>query len=395
MERKKTKNNDICPVSGKCGGCQLQNMTYDRQLAFKQAKVVKLFAKYCHVSDIVGMENPYHYRNKVSAAFGTTRGGQIISGVYQSGTHRIVKTDICLLEDETADAIIVTIRRLLKEFKLTAYNEHTGRGFLRHVLVRRGFQTGEVMVVLVTATPVFPGKNHFLEALLTRHPEITTIVQNINDRFTPMILGEKQKVLYGSGSIEDILCGKRFRISPKSFYQINPVQTEKLYAEAIRLAGLTGEETVIDAYCGIGTIGIAASSLAKTVIGTEVNPDAVRDAVLNAEINGIRNIRFYTQDAGDFMTAVAEEGEKVDVVFTDPPRAGCSMTFLKSLVTLSPHKIVYISCDPETQARDVRFLTQNGYRVKECHPFDMFPHTRHIENIVLLSRAVKSSTGAD
>lgn len=387
MERKKTKNNDICPVSGKCGGCQLQNMTYDRQLAFKQAKVVKLFARYSHVADIVGMENPYHYRNKVSAAFGMTRGGQIISGVYQSGTHRIVKTDACLLEDETADAIIVTIRELLKEFKLTAYNERTERGFLRHVLVRRGFQTGEVMVVLVTATPVFPGKNHFLEALLTRHPEITTIVQNINDRFTPMILGEKQKVLYGSGSIEDILCGKRFRISPKSFYQINPVQTEKLYAEAIRLAGLTGEETVIDAYCGIGTIGIAASSLAKTVIGTEVNPDAVRDAVLNAEINGIRNIRFYTQDAGDFMTAVAEEGEKVDVVFTDPPRAGCSMAFLKSLVTLSPHKIVYISCDPETQARDVRFLTQNGYRVKECHPFDMFPHTRHIENIVLLTKS--------
>ena len=386
MERKKTKNNDICPVSGKCGGCQLQNMTYDRQLAFKQAKVVKLFAKYCHVADIVGMDSPYHYRNKVSAAFGTTRGGQIISGVYQSGTHRIVKTDACLLEDETADAIIVTIRGLLKEFRLTAYNEHTNRGFLRHVLVRRGFRTGEVMVVLVTATPVFPGKNHFLEALLTRHPEITTIVQNINDRFTPMILGEKQKVLYGSGSIEDILCGRRFRISPKSFYQINPVQTEKLYAEAIRLAGLTGNETVIDAYCGIGTIGIAASSLAKTVIGTELNPDAVRDAVLNAEINGIRNIRFYAQDAGDFMTAVAQEGEKVDVVFTDPPRAGCSMAFLRALVTLSPQKIVYISCDPETQARDVRFLTQNGYRVKECHPFDMFPHTRHIENIILMEK---------
>ena len=386
MDTKKTKNKNKCAAAGKCGGCQLQNMTYDRQLAFKQAKVVGLFAKYCHVDNIVGMENPYHYRNKVSAAFGTTRSGMIISGVYQSSTHNIVKVDSCMLEDSDADKIIVTIRELLKDFKLTAYNEHTGRGFLRHVLIRKGFRSGEIMVVLVTATPVFPGKNHFIEKLRAAHPEITTIVQNINSKFTSMVLGDAQKVLFGSGHIEDVLCGKRFRISPKSFYQINPVQTENLYRKAISLAGLTGKETVIDAYCGIGTIGIAASESAEKVIGAELNKDAVRDAVINARLNSIKNISFTAEDAGEFMEELAAEGGHADVVFTDPPRAGCSIKFLKSLVTLSPEKIVYISCDPETQARDVHFLTSNGYKVKACCPFDMFPHTRHIENIVLMIR---------
>lgn len=386
MKNVKQKNHDKCPQAGKCGGCQLQNMTYDRQLAFKQARVVKLFAKYGRVADIVGMSEPYHYRNKVSAAFGTTRSGMIISGVYQASTHNIVKIESCMLEDKKADEIIVTIRRLLKDFKLTAYNEHTQKGFLRHVLIRKGFSTGEVMVVLVTATPVFPGKNHFIEQLLKHHPEITTVVQNINNKFTSMVLGESQKILFGKGYITDILCGKIFRISPSSFYQINPVQTEKLYDRAIRSAGLTGNETVIDAYCGIGTIGIAASDKAKAVIGAEINKNAVHDAKINAKMNKIDNIRFIAADAGAFMEELAANGESADVVFTDPPRAGCSMQFLKSLVTLSPKKIVYISCDIETQARDVRFLTANGYKVQACHPFDMFPHTKHIENIILLGK---------
>lgn len=386
MNNTKKKNTNKCLQSGKCGGCQLQNMTYDRQLAFKQAQTVKLFAKYCRVADIEGMDKPYHYRNKVSAAFGTTRSGMIISGIYQSSTHTIVKIDSCMLEDEKADEIIVTIRRLLREFKLTAYNEHTEKGFLRHVLIRRGFHTGEIMVVLVTATQMFPGKNHFTEKLLELHPEITTIVQNVNDKFTSMVLGENQKILYGKGYIEDILCGKRFRISPSSFYQINPIQTEKLYNKAIELAALSGKETVIDAYCGIGTIGIAASGKAKSVIGAEINKAAIRDAKINAKMNGIKNINFAAADAGEFMSALAENGESADVVFTDPPRAGCSMKFLKSLVALSPKKIVYISCNIETQARDVHFLTKNGYKVENCHPFDMFPHTKHIENIVLMTK---------
>lgn len=386
MDKKNLTNNQRCAVAGKCGGCQLQNMTYDRQKAFKQANVVKLFAKYCRVAPIEGMDNPYHYRNKVSAAFGTTRSGMIISGVYQSSTHNIVSIDSCMLEDTDADKIIVTIRKLLKEFRLTAYNERISKGFLRHVLIRKGFATGEIMVVLVTATPVFPGKNHFIEKLVKIHPEITTIVQNINNKFTSMVLGESQKVLFGKGYIEDILCSKRFRISPKSFYQINPVQTEKLYNCAINLAQLTGRERVIDAYCGIGTIGIAASDKAKEVIGTEINKDAVHDAKINAKINNVSNIRFFAEDAGEFMSELAENDESADVVFTDPPRAGCSRKFLDSLLNLSPEKIVYISCDIETQARDVHYLTKNGYKVRACRPFDMFPHTRHIENIILLTK---------
>lgn len=386
MDTKKSNKITRCSVAGKCGGCQLQNMDYERQKAFKQAQTVKLFAKYCKVNPIVGMDNPYNYRNKVSAAFGTTKSGMIISGVYQSSTHNIVKIDSCMLEDKDADKIIVTIRNLLKEFHLTAYNERVEKGFLRHVLIRKGFSTGEIMVVLVTATPVFLGKNHFIGKLIQIHPEITTIVQNVNNKFTSMILGDSQKVLYGKGYIEDILCGKRFRISPKSFYQINPVQTEKLYKCAIDLAQLSGNERIIDAYCGIGTIGIAASDQAKEVIGTEINKDAVHDAIINAKINNVKNIRFFAQDAGEFMSALANDGEKADVVFTDPPRAGCSKKFLDSIIKLSPNKIVYISCNIETQARDVHYLTKNGYKVKACHPFDMFPHTRHIENIILLAK---------
>ncbi len=375
-----------CEVAGKCGGCQLQNMTYERQLSYKQAAVVKLFGSYCRVGEIMGMDTPYHYRNKVSSAFGTTRSGMIISGVYQSSTHNIVKIDECLLEDKTADSIIVTIRNLLKEFKLTAYNEKTERGFLRHVLIRRGFTTKEVLVVLVTSTPMFPGKNSFIKKLTELHPEITSIVQNINNKFTSMVLGDTQKVLYGDGYIEDILCSKRFRISPKSFYQINPVQTEKLYNCAIDFAALTGEETVIDAYCGIGTIGIAAADKAKLVIGTEINKDAVKDAIVNAKLNDTKNIRFFALDAGEFMQNLAKDNEHIDVLFTDPPRAGCSKEFLQAAVALSPKKIVYISCNIETQARDVLYLSKHGYKVKKCQPFDMFPHTRHIESICLLCK---------
>ena len=383
---KKEQKLDFCPVAGKCGGCQLQNMTYERQLGFKEAKVVKLLGRYCHVGKIIGMEHPYHYRNKVQAAFGSTRGGKIVSGVYQSKSHRIVCIDRCRIEDRKADEIIVTIRSMMPKFRMTAYNEDRGTGFLRHVLVKRGFKSGEIMVVLVTGTVVFPGKNAFIKELLRLHPEITTIVQNINNSDTSMVLGETEKVLYGKGSIRDTLCGCVFEISPKSFYQINPVQTEKLYNRAMELAELTGNETVIDAYCGIGTIGIVAAKNAKQVIGVELNRDAVRDAIANAKLNSVKNIRFHCADAGEFMVNMAAGGEKADVVFMDPPRAGSDKAFLSSVVTLSPKKIVYISCNPETQARDIAFLTRNGYKVKKITPVDMFPHTSHVETVVLLSK---------
>ena len=378
-----------CPLYKKCGGCQLQNMTYEEQLSFKQAKCVKTLGSFGFVEKIIGMENPTHYRNKVQAAFGQTRSGKIISGVYQSKSHRIVLVDDCLLEDETADRIIVDIRKMLPGFKLLPYNEDTGRGFLRHVLVKRGFKTGEVMVVLVTGTPVFPRKNDFIRKLLSLHPEITTIVQSVNSAKTSLVLGKDEAVLFGKSYIEDILCGNRFRISPKSFYQINPVQTEKLYNTAIDFANLTGKETVLDAYCGIGTIGITAAKMAKTVIGVELNPDAIRDAKQNARLNKKENLRFFTADAGEFMESMASENEKVDVVFMDPPRAGSDLKFLKSLVTLGPDRIVYISCNIETQARDLLFLVRNGYKARKIQPVDMFPHTTHVETVCLMSRKEK------
>ena len=382
--------NGSCPVYKKCGGCQLQNLSYQKQLEFKQNKVEKLLKHFAKVEPIIGMENPYHYRNKVQAAFYTDRRGKIISGVYQSGTHHVVGIDSCQTEDITADKIIVAVRKLLPSFKLTTYNEDTHKGFLRHVLVKRGFATNQVMLVLVTGTPVFPSKNNFVKAITKQFPEITTVVQNVNPYNTNLVLGDNEKVLYGKGYIEDILCGCKFRISPKSFYQINPVQTEVLYGKAIEFADLKGNETVLDTYCGIGTIGIiAAKSGAGKVIGVELNGNAVRDAIVNAKANNLKNIRFYKGDAGEFMFEVSQESEKPDVVFMDPPRAGSSEKFLKSLIKMSPKKVVYVSCNPETLSRDLEFLLANSkYKAEKIQPVDMFPHTAHIETCVLLSRKI-------
>ena len=374
-----------CPHAKKCGGCQLQNMSYERQLSFKQVKVIKLLGRFRHVDEIIGMDCPYHYRNKVQAAFGE-RGKEIISGIYQSSTHKIVPVDSCLIEDQKADEIIVTIRKLVKSFKLRAFNDEIMKGFLRHVLITRGFSSGQIMVVLVTGTMDFPKQESFVNALLSRHPDITTVVQNVNNKRTSLLLGEESRVLFGDGYIEEDLCGFRFRISPKAFYQINPTQTEVLYNKALAFAELTGKERVLDAYCGTGTIGIIASPKAKQVVGVELNADAVKDAKVNAELNGVKNVTFYEDDAGRFMVKAARNGEHYDVVIMDPPRAGASQEFLKCLVTLAPKKVVYISCNPETQARDVGFLIKNGYRVKKIQPVDMFPHTEHVECIVSLVR---------
>ena len=375
-----------CPLYKKCGGCQLQNLSYEEQLKWKQRKTESLLSRFGKVEKIIGMDNPYHYRNKVQAAFGSARNGAIISGVYQSGTHKIVPVDNCLTEDIIADEIIVKIRELMKSFKIKPYNEHTGGGTLRHVLVKRGFASGEIMVVLVTASPILPAKNNFVKALLKAFPGITTIIHNINPYQTNLVLGPRETVLWGKGYIEDTLCGCVFRISAGSFYQINPVQTEILYGKAMEFAGLKGKETVIDAYCGIGTIGLIASKYAGKVIGVELNKDAVRDAVSNSKRNQIKNAFFYSGDAGEFMTNMACDGQTADVVFMDPPRAGSSVEFLASAVQLSPKKIVYISCNPETQARDLEFLRKRNYKVCKIQPVDMFPHTHHIETVCLMSR---------
>lgn len=387
MEKQKEKNPGICPVRKKCGGCAYQGTAYSEQLKRKKKEAAGLLKPYCEVKGILGMEHPYEYRNKVHAVFDRLKNGTVISGTYEANSHRVVPVERCMIENQKADEIIGSIRQLAKSFKIKIYDEDTGYGLLRHVLVRVGHHSGQIMVVLVLASPVMPSKNNFVKALLKLHPEITTIVVNVNDKRTSMILGEKEKPIYGKGYIEDTLCELKFRISPKSFYQINTEQTEVLYKKAIRLAGLTGEERVLDAYCGIGTIGMAAAKHAKEVIGVELNPDAVRDAVANSKANGVKNIRFYQNDAGKFMTQMAaQEGGKgsVDVVFMDPPRAGSDEAFMSSVVKLAPKKVVYISCNPETQARDLGYFTKHGYRAEEAWAVDMFPWTAGIESVVLL-----------
>lgn len=386
METKNDKNTTTtCPYAKKCGGCQYQGMDYAAQLKKKQKEMNKLLKDFGKPEQIIGMKDPLHYRNKVHAVFGRTRRGEIISGTYETGTHKIVNIDECMIEDEISQSIIRTIRSLIRSFKIKTYDEDTGYGLLRHVLVRRGFTTGQVMVVLVLSSPILPSKNNFVKALRKEHPEITTVVLNVNDKKTSMVLGERDIVLYGKGYIEDTLCGCTFRISPQSFYQINPVQTERLYQTAIDYAELTGKERVIDAYCGIGTIGMVASQKAREVIGVELNRNAVKDARINAKLNQIKNITFYEGDAGKFMVSMAEEGEKADVVFMDPPRSGSDEAFLSSVIKLAPKRIVYVSCGPDTLARDLKYLTGHGYKVKKIQPVDMFGFTQHTETVCLLS----------
>lgn len=382
------KSQHGCPYAKKCGGCQLQNLTYSQQLQHKQVLCIRLLGRFCRVDEILGMQEPYHYRNKVQAAFALDAHKNIISGVYQAVSHRVVAVEHCRTEDEKADEIIGTVRKLLKSFKLSPYNPDTKQGFLRHVLVKRGFRSGQIMVVLVTGAREFPKKRSFVNALLKAHPEITTVLQNVNPRRTSMVLGKEEIVLFGSGKIAEQLGDMTFRISARAFYQINPMQTEVLYRKALEFADLHGTETVIDAYCGTGTIGLFAAPYAKQVIGVELNGDAVKDAKENAKINRIGNIRFYEADAGEFMLAAATAGEHADVVLMDPPRAGSDRKFLSSLVTLAPQKIVYISCNPETQQRDLLYLCKNGYTVKKIQPVDMFPHTSHVETVVLLQKKV-------
>ncbi len=386
MQQREEKRKKVCSVSNKCGGCQFIHKSYEEQIQVKSTIFRKLMENYCKPESMITMEQPEHYRNKVHAVFGEDRRHNAISGIYEQKSHRIVPVDSCLIENKKADEIIVSIRGLLKSFKIRPYNEDTGYGLLRHVLIRVGHATGEIMVVLVLSSPMLPSKKNFVKALRTIHPEITTIVVNVNDRDTSLVLGEKEQIIYGKGYIEDKLCGKTFRISPKSFYQVNPVQTEKLYAKAMEYAHLTGREVVLDAYCGTGTIGMIASDHAARVIGVELNRDAVRDAINNAKCNQISNIRFYQNDAGKFLLEMARQGEKLDVLFMDPPRSGSSEEFLKAVTEVKPNRIVYISCNPETLVRDLKFLVKRNYKVVKSVGVDMFPFTDHVEVACCLQR---------
>jgi len=375
-----------CPYFGKCGGCNYVNMPYKEQLKVKKKRLEDLLSDYAVVEDFIAMDDADHYRCKVHAVFTHDRKGNPLSGIYQEGSHKVVPVDECLLEDKRADAIIMTIKELLKSFKIKTYDEDYGQGLFRHVLIRVGKNSGQIMVILVLTSPILPSKNNFIKALLKKHPEITTIVLNVNNKNTSMILGDNEKTLYGKGYITDVVCGMEFKMSPKSFYQVNPVQTQKMYSKAIELADLSKEDVALDCYSGVGTIGLIASPHVKEVISVEINKDAVRDAIWNAKNNNIKNVTFYQNDATRFMQQMASSGDSVDVVFMDPPRQGASQEFLDALFMIMPKKIIYISCGPESLARDLSVITRSGYEVKHCIPVDMFPHTKSIETVVLLSR---------
>ena len=379
-----------CKLRAKnCGGCPLLGLDYAEQLKQKEATVKKLLGKYGPVNAIRGMENPYHYRNKVISTFTTGWGGKLTSGIYVANSHKVLPVERCLLQDEVLDKTMEAVRAAAIACRYQPYNEDKGTGLVRHCLLRRGVATGQVMVVLVTAQAVLPGAKNFVRALLAeaekRGVTVTTVVQNVNPRKTSVVLGDAEKVLYGKGYILDELCGKTYALSPRSFYQINHSQTEVLYGLAVEAAHLTGKEVVLDAYCGIGTIGLTAADHAKQIVGVELNRDAVQDAIGNAKHNGVKNARFFAADATRWISEAAAAGERADVIFMDPPREGSTPQFIESVARMAPKRVVYVSCNPETLARDLALLTKKGYRVESSTPVDMFPHSEHIETVVLLS----------
>jgi 23S rRNA (uracil1939-C5)-methyltransferase len=373
-----------CKVATACGGCVFQHFSYAGQLLFKQKKVKDAFKRIAkldvNVPPTIGMDEPYYYRNKVQPVFGEDDRRRIYSGFYKAGTHVIVPIEECCIEDKRATEILKKARALMAKFKIRPYDGHEN-GVVRHILIRTSYHRKEVMAVLITSVDSFPGRGEFVKALLKECPEITTVVQNINRRDTSVVLGERTKVLFGKGYIRDSLCGVEFRISAKSFYQTNPEMTEKLYQKAIEFAGLMGEETVFDAYSGIGTIGLIASKKAKRVISVEIVGAAVRDAIHNAHVNGITNFEAYQDDASLFINRMVKAGKKIDVLFMDPPRKGSDERFLKAVMGLSPRKVIYVSCEPTTLARDVAYL-KDSYQIESVQPFDMFPQTFHVETVV-------------
>ncbi|MBQ7250608.1 MAG: 23S rRNA (uracil(1939)-C(5))-methyltransferase RlmD [Bacilli bacterium] len=376
-----------CKICSACGGCDFQQLAYPAQLEYKTKKVGEQFRKIAkmdvEVAPCIGMDDPYFYRNKIQMPFAKDNRGRWYCGFYKANTHVIVPVDTCYIEDERAKQILDAIKKLAPSFKIEPYLEDEGRGMLRHALIRTSKHLDGVMVVLVTYKEAFPSRNNFVKALVKECPFITTVVQNVNPRHTNVILGDFERVLYGPGFIEDMLCGIRFRISPKSFYQVNPVMTEKLYGEAIKAARLTGEETIFDAYSGIGTIGMVASKSCKNVIAVEIVEAAVKDAIQNAKRNGISNVRFYCDDASSFMVRMARNNQHVDVVFLDPPRKGSDERCLDAICKLKPNRIVYVSCDPSTLARDVKYLSK-AYSLESVQPVDMFPFTMHVETVAML-----------
>ena len=379
-----------CPLFGKCGGCDYVNETYDYELMMKWLREDKLLGRYGRVEKVLSSPSLTGYRCKVQAVCGRDRDGKFITGQYRKGSHHLFPIRSCSLEDGMATAVLQTVRQMATRFSISPFDEDKGTGDLRHILIRTGWKTRETMVVLVTAKKDFPHKDDFVSAIHQKNPNVVTVVQVINNEKTSMVIPKDSEeiILWGKGYIVDNLCGLDFRISAKSFYQVNPEMAERLYEIAMNMARLRPTDTVIDAYCGTGTIGlVAASRGVKEVIGIESNPDAVKDAKLNAEANGISNARFIVDDASKWLKSAQKEGQKCDVLFLDPPRAGSSEEFLAAAGRMEPEVIVYISCNPVTLARDLRYIVRFlPYKVLGIQPVDLFPGSESIETVVLLSR---------
>ena len=374
-----------CKICTSCGGCQYQQLAYNAQLKYKTKRVKEALTRIANVKQEVlpclGMDNPYNYRNKIQVPYNKDKKGIVKFGFYKENSHIIMPIKECAIEDKRAAPILWDIKLLLEEMNIPVYNEDSGKGILRYVLVRTSYHYKELMVVLVTTQLNFPGQRNFINELVNRHPEITTIVENVNSRHTNVILGNQEKVLYGPGHIKDDILGLTFEISASSFFQVNPVQVEKLYTSALNLISFNKNEVVLDAYSGVGTIGLIAARNAKKVISVEINKSAHKNAIENAKRNNIDNIEFYCADAGEFISKY--EGD-IDVLIMDPPRSGSDETFLSTVMNKKIKKIIYVSCNPETLARDIAYLS-SLYEVNYVQPVDMFPMTAHVETIVGLS----------
>ena len=393
IEPSKDRVEAVCPIYKRCGGCKIQHMSYKGQLDFKWQRVRDCIERISKLDkEIVkyplGMENPLMYRNKVQLPIGMFN-GQLKIGFFASRSHEIIDMETCFIQDHIANKIVELTRGWIKEFNISTCNvdgEYEKSGVLRHLMIRRGFKTDEVMVVLVTNKDELPYKDEFIEIITNNIPNIKSIIQNINSKNTNVILGEKLITLWGQETISDYIGEFKFNISPLSFFQVNPTQTDVLYSKALEYANLTGDETVFDAYCGTGTITLFLSKKAKKVYGVEIIKQAIDNANINAKENNVSNAEFFVGKSEEVIPSLIDKGVKADVIVVDPPRKGCDVKLLEAITKVSPKRIVYVSCDPSTLARDLKILDENGYKTIEVQPVDMFPQTAHIENVAKLIR---------
>lgn len=377
-----------CEVVKRCGGCQLQHINYEAQLQYKTRQVKDAIERIGGLKDItvhdtIGMENPWHYRNKAQFPVGIA--GDVVIGFYANRSHEIIDTPHCSIQDKINDNIIQTIKEFIKKYDISVYDENTGKGLIRHIVTRKGFRTGEVMVCIVINGDNLLCDKALVEMLVKNVDNLKSVALNINKKKTNVILGDKNIVIYGEEAIYDYIGDFRFKISPFSFFQVNPVQTEILYSKALEYANLKGDETVIDAYCGIGTISLFLSKMAKKVYGVEIIPQAIENAKENARLNGVENVEFIVGESEIVIPGLYRKGIKADVIIVDPPRKGCDVRLLEVIAQMSPERVVYVSCNPATLARDLKYLSEKGYEVKEVQPVDMFPQTVHVEAIVLMT----------